>query len=112
MRCSLLLDTGEDAPSASLRDPVRANASADAPAADKSSAKVQAKPRKLTWKETQELKALEARLEALGAEKEALEAQLSGGELSGEALQAASVRYGTLQEELDAAEMRWLELSV
>ncbi len=97
---------------ASLRDPVRANASADAPAADKSSAKVQAKPRKLTWKETQELKALEARLEALGAEKEALEAQLSGGELSGEALQAASVRYGTLQEELDAAEMRWLELSV
>ena len=68
--------------------------------------------RKLSWKEQQELKTLEERLEALGAEKEALEAQLSGGELSGEALQAASVRYGTLQEELDAAEMRWLELSV
>ena len=58
------------------------------------------------------MKALEERLEALGAEKEALEAQLSGGELSGDALQAASVRYGALQEELDAAEMRWLELSV
>ena len=70
------------------------------------------KSRKLTWKEQQELKALEERLEALGAEKETLEAQLSGGELSGDALQAASLRYGTLQEELDAAEMRWLELSV
>ena len=68
--------------------------------------------RKLSWKEQQELKALEERLEALGAEKETLEAQLSGGELSGDALQAASLRYGTLQEELDAAEMRWLELSV
>ena len=93
--------------SATSAFPVRANASS----AQKETAKGPAK-RKLSWKEQQELKALEARLEALGAEKEELEAQLSGGQLSGDALRAASVRYGALQEELDGAEMRWLELSV
>ncbi len=67
--------------------------------------------RKLTYKEQQELKALEERLPALEAEKADLEAKLSGGELPLEQLQAASARYGALQEELDAAEMRWLELS-
>ena len=67
--------------------------------------------RKLSWKEQQELKALEEKLPALEAEKAALEARLSGGEMSLEELQAASARYGTLQEELDAAELRWLELS-
>ena len=61
--------------------------------------------------EQQELKALEERLPQLEAEKAALEARLSGGALSLEELQAASARYGTLQEELDAAEMRWLELN-
>ena len=67
--------------------------------------------RKLSWKEQQELKALEEKLPALEAEKADLEAKLSGGELSLEEVQAASARYGALQEELDAAEMRWLELS-
>ena len=67
--------------------------------------------RKLSWKEQQELKALEEKLPKLEAEKADLEAKLSGGELSQEELQAASARYGALQEELDAAEMRWLELS-
>ncbi len=67
--------------------------------------------KKLSYKEQQELKALEERLPQLEAEKAALEAQLSGGALSLEELQAASARYGTLQEELDTAEMRWLELS-
>ena len=43
--------------------------------------------------------------------KAALEAQLSGGALGQEQLRAASTRYGALQEELDAAEMRWLELN-
>ena len=68
-------------------------------------------PKKLSWKEQQELKALEERLPALEAEKAALEAKLSGAELPLEELQAASARYGALQEELDAAEMRWLELT-
>ena len=67
--------------------------------------------RKLSWKEQQELKALEEKLPKLEAEKADLEAKLSGGELSLEEVQAASARYGALQEELDAAEMRWLELS-
>ncbi len=67
--------------------------------------------RKLSWKEQQELKSLEERLPELEAEKAGLEAQLSSGTLAAEELQAASTRYGVLQEELDAAEMRWLELS-
>ncbi|MBR3989538.1 MAG: ABC-F family ATP-binding cassette domain-containing protein, partial [Bacteroidales bacterium] len=67
--------------------------------------------RKLSFKEQQELKALEAKLPVLEAEKADLEAKLSGGTLKADELQAASTRYGQLQEELDAAEMRWLELS-
>ena len=67
--------------------------------------------RKLSFKEQQELKALEAKLPSLEAEKADLEAKLSSGTLPADELQAASTRYGQLQEELDAAEMRWLELS-
>lgn len=67
--------------------------------------------RKLTWKEQQELKALEGTLAALEAEKADLEAKLSGGTLGLEELQTASARYAALKDELDAAEMRWLELS-
>ena len=67
--------------------------------------------RKLSWKEQQELKALEERLPQLEAEKADLEARLSSGTLSNDQLQAASTRYGALQQELDDAEMRWLELS-
>ena len=76
-----------------------------------SEASVSPKKRKLSWKEQQELKALEERLPALEAEKASLEARLSSGTLDAVALQEASTRYGALQEELDAAEMRWLELS-
>ena len=60
---------------------------------------------------TDELKALESRLEALEAEKASLEAILSGGTASADELRAASERYGALTDELDAAELRWLELS-
>ena len=69
-----------------------------------------AKPRKLSWKEQQELKALEELLPRLEAEKAQLEDSLSGGSLTPEQLQQASVRYGELKEELDEAELRWLEL--
>ena len=68
------------------------------------------RPRRLTYKEKQELIALEARIPALEAEKAALEADLSSGTLSPAALQTASTRYGTLTEELDTAELRYLEL--
>ena len=76
-----------------------------------SEASVSPKKRKLSYKEQQELKSLEERLPALEAEKASLEARLSSGTLDAVALQEASTRYGALQEELDAAEMRWLELS-
>ena len=72
--------------------------------------KTQAK-RKLSFKEQQELKALEGKLEALETEKASLEAILSGGTASADELRTASERYGTLTEELDTAELRWLELS-
>ncbi len=70
-----------------------------------------AAPKKLSWKEQQELKALEERLPVLEEEKAGLEAKLSSGTLSAQELQEASLRYGALKDELDAAEMRWLELS-
>ena len=70
-----------------------------------------AAPRKLSWKEQQELKGLEVRLVALEAEKSELEEKLSSGELSAKDLQEISSRYGILKDELDAAELRWLELS-
>ena len=96
----------EAAQKADEKKPVEKKAKTLMPGSDPASAK-----RKLTWKEQQELKALEARLPELEAEKADLEAKLSGGALGLEELQAASARYGALQEELDAAEMRWLELS-
>ena len=67
--------------------------------------------RKLSWKEQQELKALEEELPLLEAEKASLEAGLSSGALAPDALQEASVRYGEVQALLDEKEMRWLELS-
>ena len=67
--------------------------------------------RKLSYREQQELKALEERLPQLEAEKAALEAQLSGGLQDAAAIGEASARYGALKDELDAAEMRWLELT-
>ena len=67
--------------------------------------------RKLSWKEQQELKVLEERLPALEAEKSQLEERLSSGTLDAASLQEASTRYGEIQQELDQAEMRWLELS-
>jgi len=71
----------------------------------------ESKKRKLSWKEQQELKALETKLAELEAEKEELETKLSGGTLGLEEIQESSARYASLKEELDAAEMRWLELS-
>ena len=66
--------------------------------------------RRLSYKEQQEMKALEAKLPQLEAEKADLEAALSSGTLSPAELQTASTRYGTLAAELDEAEMRYLEL--
>lgn len=79
--------------------------------AAKESAAKESKKRKLTWKEQQELKALDEELPRLEAEKADLEAKLSSGTLSPADLQAASTRYGELQDLIDEKELRWLELS-
>ena len=71
------------------------------------------KPRKLTWKENQELQALPARIEALETEQAALHARLAdpalyrdaGGEVPG--LQA---RLAELEAELGGVYARWEEL--
>ena len=47
----------------------------------------------------------------LEEEKNQLETLLSGGSSSADEIAQASKRYQEVQEELDEAEMRWLELS-
>ena len=84
----------------------------DASASGASTSGTRPAKRKLSWKENHELEELEKTLPALEAEKALLEEKLSGGSLTAEELQAASLRYGALQSELDAAETRWLELTL
>ena len=67
--------------------------------------------RKLSFKEKKELEELEVLMPELEAEKAALEALLSGGATLPDEIAKASKRYQEVQEELDNAEMRWLELS-
>lgn len=71
----------------------------------------QDKPRKLTFKEKNELVALEKEIEAMEQEQKQLEAEMSSGQLSGEAIVEKSRRFAQLTEELDGKSMRWLELS-
>ena len=67
--------------------------------------------RRLSFKEKRELEELEKMLPELEEEKTQLEALLSGGATEAEEIAIASVRYKEVQERLDEAEMRWLELS-
>ena len=67
--------------------------------------------RRLSFKEKRELEDLEKLLPELEEEKTQLEALLSGGATEAEEIAIASVRYKEVQERLDDAEMRWLELS-
>ncbi len=68
-------------------------------------------PTRLSFKQKQELRALEADIERLTAEKTEIEALLSSGG-DADAIRRASERYSALTAELDAAETRWLELSM
>ena len=68
------------------------------------------KARRLTFKEQQEMRQLEADMEALNAERATLEADLSSGTLPPERLLDASRRIGEVITLLDEKEMRWLEL--
>ena len=67
--------------------------------------------RRLSYKEKRELEALETTIANLEAEKADLESALCSGTLSVSELTEKSKRLPLLQDELDAAEMRWLELS-
>jgi ATP-binding cassette subfamily F protein uup len=68
--------------------------------------------KKLTYKEQRELEALEAAIPRLEEEKASLEVLLSGGSASADEVSKAAARYGEIQQELDAAETRWIELSM
>jgi ATP-binding cassette subfamily F protein uup len=70
-----------------------------------------AHPRKLTWKEQQKLRDLEARIEALEKQKAALQSEInsSGGEYK--RLHFLTDQLQTLETELELTLERWLELS-
>lgn len=67
--------------------------------------------RKLSFKEKRELEELEKQMPQLEEEKAQLEALLSGGATNPDDIAQASARYKEVQDLLDEAEMRWLELS-
>lgn len=69
------------------------------------------RPRRLTFKEKRELEELEQQIPLLEQEKTQLEAQLSGGLTAPDDIAKASARYQEVQNLLNAAELRWLELS-
>ena len=67
--------------------------------------------RRLSFKEKRELEELEMQMPLLEEEKAQLEALLSGGATLPDEIAKASACYKEVQEALDEAEMRWLELS-
>lgn len=95
--------------SAALNERVQKNVAKVQEKSDNNTEK--SRPRRLTFKEKQELAELECRMPELEKEKAELETQLSGGLTDAAAIAQASQRYQTICDELDAAELRWLELS-
>ena len=67
--------------------------------------------RRLSFKEKRELEELEKQMPLLEEEKAQLEALLSGGATLPDKIAQASARYKEVQDALNEAEMRWLELS-
>ncbi|MDE6310318.1 MAG: ABC-F family ATP-binding cassette domain-containing protein [Muribaculaceae bacterium] len=67
------------------------------------------RPARMSFKERKEFEALTERLEVLNAEKSALEEYFNAG--GGDDILEKSARFEAVKEELDEAEMRWLELS-
>lgn len=66
--------------------------------------------RKLSFKEKREMEELEKRIEALTAERAELEAGLSSGSMTNDAIVEAGKRLAEVIDELDTAELRYLEL--
>ena len=65
---------------------------------------------RLTYREKQEMESLAATIETLTAERDTLDALFASGQPIDD-VATVSARYRTLCNELDAAELRWLELS-
>ena len=65
---------------------------------------------RLTYKERKELEQLTATIEQLTAERDSLDALFAGGQPIND-IHAQATRYQQLKQELDEAEMRWLELT-
>ncbi len=69
------------------------------------------KKKKLSWKESRELEALDKEIPELENEKASIEEKLSSGALSSDEIIKASNRYSEIKALLDEKELRWLELS-
>ncbi|MBI1881700.1 MAG: hypothetical protein HYR94_26275 [Chloroflexi bacterium] len=69
------------------------------------------RPRKLTWKEQQELRHLEARIEVLEAQKATLQADINNSGSDYVRLQTLAGQLDALEIELETILERWLALS-
>ncbi len=69
------------------------------------------KPRKISFKEKQELASLEQEIAALEAEKKSIEQALSGSETDLDKIAKLSTRIGDVIGLIDSKSMRWLSLS-
>ncbi len=81
------------------------------PKAERSDPSAPARARRMSFKEKEELKALDAEIPALEEEKSVLEQRMSSGSMPPEELMKASERIGELIGLIDSKSMRWLELS-
>lgn len=99
-------DTTKPDPSAKTRE----SATGSTPTRQKSEDRLVTE-RKKTYKEKREFEQLELDIAALEKEQKDIEAALSSGALSIEELTEKSIRLPQLKQELDAKELRWLELS-
>jgi ATP-binding cassette subfamily F protein uup len=91
----------------------KAEPRAAAPAPKQGKVREQARPRRLSFKEKQELEALPARIEELEERKATLEAAMAEPEFyrrDGDAIAADTATFEALGTELEAAYARWTEL--
>lgn len=73
--------------------------------------RVKTAPRKMSFKEKRELEEIEKELETLAQKKESLTNQLNSGEGDHQDLAQWGTELQRVEKEIDAKEMRWLELS-
>ena len=73
--------------------------------------RVKTAPRKMSFKEKRELEEIERELETLEGKKDSLTRQLNSGEGDHQDLAQWGTELQIVEKEIDAKEMRWLELS-